>query len=56
MNWEVGIDLSILLGVKQIASGKLLYRERSLVLCSDLNGSDRVRGERSRREGICVYI
>ena len=56
MNWEVGVDLCTLLGVRQIASGKLLYRELSLVLCSDLNGLDRVRGERSRREGIYVYV
>ena len=43
-------------GCEQLASGKLLYRELSLVLCSDLNGLDRVKGERSRREGIYVYV
>ena len=43
-------------GCEQLASGKLLYRELSLVLCSNLNGLDRVKGERSRREGIYVYV
>ena len=55
-NLESRTDIYTLRGVKQIASGKLLYtRGLNLVLCDDLEGWDGRRRE-AREEGVYVHI
>ena len=57
MNWEIRIDVYTLPCVKLIASGKLLHSTGRSARCSVMTrwvgwGV----GERSKREGIYVYI
>ena len=55
---EGSVKVSILPCVKQIASGNLLYDSgtSNLVLCDNLEGWDRVRGEKEVQGGgdICI--
>ena len=55
MSYEIRTAIYKLPCVKQTASGKLVYRGLSLVLCDDLEGWD--AGGREVREGgdICIH-
>ena len=55
MNQEMRSDACTLPGTKQIADGKLLYKELSSGLHADLEGWDEGIGRRSKRERIRVY-
>jgi len=58
MIWEIGIDIHSLPGIKQIASGNLLYSSGlSSGLCDDLQRWDCVGWEGVQEEGdICIHV
>ena len=52
MNWDIGIDLYILLCMEQVTSENLPYSMGNSTQCSVVTQM----GEECRREGICVYV
>ena len=52
MNWETGVDIHMLLDMKQITSKDLLYSTGNSTWCSVATWM----GGKSKREGIRVYI
>ena len=59
MNWEIGIDISTLPCIKQMAGGKLLYSIRSLAWCSVMTQHDGIGGEWEggpRRREYIIHI
>ena len=50
MNWEIGIDASMLQCIKQITNEKLLYSRENSVCCGDY------MGRKLKNKGIYVYI
>ena len=52
---EIRTDIYKLPCVKQTASGKLVYRGFSLVLCDDLEGWDGAGREVREGGGICIH-
>lgn len=40
MNQQIGIDIFMVLGIKQITNVNLLYSTGNSVLCGDLNGKE----------------
>ena len=51
MNWEVGIEIYMLLYKREITTENLLYSSGNSMLCGDLNGR-----EIQNIGDICIYI
>ena len=51
VDWEIGIDIDILLCIKQIAEKDLLYNTGNSIHCNDL-----YREKNLEKEWILVYV